>query len=339
MTKTMVHGRCGVRVRLALACLALLVASVLPSAAGPVRPRMAMILPGVIQDADFNAVGYQALKEVQATTGVQTAHSEQVAVADAERVAREYLAAGFGIVAFHGGQYLTVVQKLAPLFPDATFIMESSGQIPNLPGNVWNIGRKFYEGFYVLGALGALATRTNKIGYIAGIRLPDFVASLNAVFQAVGRYNPRAEVLYTFVGDQNDPVKARQAAESQIAAGVDFIVISVNLGTVGIIEAARAARRPVLLTTFYTDKSSYAPQHFTTSLVSNFGKPYVEVVRQILAGRRSGYYEMRPGAGFGLIPPKNVPPEVARKTQEIWRAVVLRQERIEEVTDRIVERR
>jgi ABC-type uncharacterized transport system ATPase subunit len=61
--------------------------------------------------------------------------------------------------------------------------------------------------------------------------------------------------------------------------------------------------------------------------------------RQILAGRRSGYYEMRPGAGFGFIPPKNVPPEVARKTQEIWRAVVLRQERIEEVTDRIVERR
>ncbi|MFN3286200.1 MAG: BMP family ABC transporter substrate-binding protein, partial [bacterium] len=94
-----------------------------PSGAGPARPRMAMILPGVIQDADFNAVGYQALKEVQSTTGVQTAHSEQVAVADAERVAREYLGAGYSIVAFHGGQYLTIVQKLAPLFPDATFIM------------------------------------------------------------------------------------------------------------------------------------------------------------------------------------------------------------------------
>ncbi len=327
------------RVRTALVLAFALVAAAVPSAAGPSRPRMAMILPGVIQDADFNAVGYQALKEVQATTGVQTAHSEQVAVADAERVAREYLAAGYGVVAFHGGQYLTIVQKLAPLFPDATFIMESSGPVPNLPANVWNIGRKFYEGFYVLGALGALATRTGKVGYVAGIRLPDFVASLNAVFQATQKYNPRAEVLYTFVGDQNDPVKARQAAESQIAAGVDFIIISVNLGTVGILEAARAARRPVLLTTFYTDKSSYAPQHFTASLVSNFGKPYVEVVRQILAGRRSGYYEMRPGAGFGLTPPRNVPPEVARRVQEIWRAVVLRQERMEEITDRVVERR
>lgn len=309
------------------------------AAAGPARPRMAMILPGVIQDADFNAVGYQALKEVQATTGVPTAHSEQVAVADAERVAREYIAAGYRIVAFHGGQYLAIVQKLAPQFPDVVFIAESSGPLQGLPGNVWNIGRRFYEGFYVLGVLGALSTRTNKVGYIAGIRLPDFIGSLNAIFQAFQKYNPRAEVLYAFVGDQNDPIKARQAAESQIAAGVDFILVSVNLGTVGIIEAARAARRPVLLTTFYTDKTSYAPQNFTTSLLFNFTKPYVEITRQILRGRTGGYFEMRPGAGMALLPPRNVPPEVARRVEQVWRAVVLRQERIEEINDRIVERR
>ncbi len=305
----------------------------------PARPRMAMILPGVIQDADFNAVGYQALKEVQATTGVQTAHSEQVAVADAERVAREYIAAGYRIVAFHGGQYLAIVQKLAPQFPDVVFIAESSGPIQGLPGNVWNIGRRFYEGFYVLGVLAALSTKTNKVGYIAGIRLPDFIGSLNAIFQAFQKYNPRAEVLYAFVGDQNDPVKARQAAESQIAAGVDFIIVSVNLGTVGIIEAARAARRPVLLTTFYTDKTSYAPQNFTTSLLFNFSKPYVEITRQILQGRTGGYYEMRPGSGMTLLPPRNVPPEVAQRVLQVWQAVVRRQERIEEIADRIVEPR
>ncbi len=141
------------------------------------------------------------------------------------------------------------------------------------------------------------------------------------------------------MGDQNDPVKARQAAESQIAAGVDFIIVSVNLGTVGIIEAARAARRPVLLTTFYTDKTSYAPQNFTTSLLFNFSKPYVEVTRQILWGRTGGYYEMRPGSGMTLLPPRNVPQEVAQRVLQVWQAVVRRQERIEEISDRIVEPR
>lgn len=310
-----------------------------PVSGGSAKPRMAMILPGTIQDADFNFVGYQALLEVQTTLGVEVAHSEQVAVADAERVSREYANAGYKIIAFHGGQYITIVQKLAPLFPEVVWITESSGQVPNLPPNVWNIGRKFYEGFYALGVLAALSTKTNKIGFLSGIRLPDFIASLNAVFQAVDKYNRSAEVLYAFVGDQNDPVRARQGAETQIAAGVDFIIIVVNLGAVGVIEAARASRRPVLLTTFYTDKTSLAPQHFASSLLLNFPRPYTEVTRRILRGERGGYYEMRPGAGMALLPPKNVPTEVTQKVNDVFRAIVRREEKIDEVIDRIVERR
>lgn len=309
------------------------------AAAGPAKPKLAMIMPGTIQDADFNFVGYQALLEVKATAGVEVAHSEQVAVADAERVAREYLNAGYKIVAFHGGQFLTIVQKLGPLFPDAVFIMESSGQVPNLPTNVWNIGRKFYEGFYALGVLASLSTKTGKIGFISGVRLPDFIASLNAVFQAADKYNRSAEVLWTFVGDQNDPVRARQAAETQIAANADFILIVVNLGAVGVIEAARAARRPVLLTTFYTDKTSLAPQLFASSLLLNFQRPYLDVTRRILKGERGGYYEMRPGAGMTLMPPKNVPPEVTRQVNDVFRKIVNRDEKIDEVIDRVVERR
>ncbi|MGQ0572345.1 MAG: BMP family protein [Armatimonadota bacterium] len=310
-----------------------------PASAGPAKPRLAMIMPGTIQDADFNFVGYQALLEVRTTTGVEVAHSENVGVADAERVAREYLNAGYTIIAFHGGQFLTIVQKLGPLFPDAVFIMESSGQVPNLPPNVWNIGRKFYEGFYALGVLAALTTKANKIGFLSGIRLPDFIASLNAVFQAVDKYNRNAEVVYAFVGDQNDPVRARQGAETQIAAGVDVILIVVNLGAVGVIEAARTARRPVLLTTFYTDKTSLAPNLFASSLLLNFQRPYIDVTRKILRGERGGYYEMRPGAGMTLTPPKNVPAEVTQKVNEVFRAIVKREEKIDEVIDRIVERR
>ncbi|OFX34395.1 MAG: hypothetical protein A2Z07_00225 [Armatimonadetes bacterium RBG_16_67_12] len=326
----------------ALGLIALLGLGILPgarSASAQAKPKLAMIMPGTIQDADFNFVGYQALQEIKTTTGVDVAHSEQVAVADAERVAREYLNAGYKIVAFHGGQYLTIVQKLGPLFPDAVFIMESSGQVPNLPPNVWNIGRKFYEGFYALGVLSALSTKTSKIGFISGVRLPDFIASLNAVFQAVDKYNRSAEVLWTFVGDQNDPVRARQAAETQIAANVDFIIIVVNLGAVGVIEAARAARRPVLLTTFYTDKTSLAPQNFASSLLLNFQRPYIDVTRRILKGERGGYVEMRPGNGMTLMPPRNVSAEVTQKVNEVFRAIVRRDEKIDEVIDRVVERR
>lgn len=104
-------------------------------------------------------------------------------------------------------------------------------------------------------------------------------------------------------------------------------------------QAARAARKPVLLTTFYTDKTSLAPQLFASSLLLNFQRPYIDVTCRILKGERGGYYEMRPGAGMTLMPPKNVPADVTAKVNDVFRSIVKRDEKIDEVIDRVVERR
>ena len=322
---------------LTVVTVVLVVAAVPPGQAAPAKLRVAMILPGTIQDADFNAVGYVALLELKNTLGADVAYSEQVAVADAERVAREFIASGFNVIAFHGGQFLTIVQKLGPAFPDVNFVMESSGRIDGLPPNVWNIGRKFYQGFYTLGVLAALSTQTNVIGYISGVRLPDFVASLNAVKFALKEFNPRAELLYTFVGDQNDPVRARQAAEAVIARNADFIIIQVNLGAFGVIEAAKASPRKVLWTTFYTDKYTLDQQRFSASLLLDFTKPYRDVVARISRGQRGGYYEMRPGAGMSLGVIRNVSNETKLRVLKVFNEVVGNTRKIDEIIDRIVD--
>jgi basic membrane lipoprotein Med (substrate-binding protein (PBP1-ABC) superfamily) len=295
--------------------------------------KMGMIMPGPIQDADFNMLGYVALQEVHKRLGIAVSHSEQVAVADAERVAREYLGSGHTIIAFHGAQYLTHVQRLASQFPNANFIIVSQGR--NLPPNVWNITRKFHEGFYPLGALAARVTKSNRIGYISGIRLPDFIASLNASYEAVKQHNPKAQYVYAFVGDQNDPVKARQTAEAQIAGGVDVIISSLNLGIFGVVEAAQAARTPVYLTSFYTDKASMAPKHFLTSLVLNFSRPYVDIVEYISKGKPGGNYDMRPGSGMELAPLMNASPEAVRAVQALFQEVV-QGKPVPEILDKIV---
>src|SRR5437879_2974916 len=91
---------------------------------------MAMIMPGPIQDADFNAVGYLALQQVAKTYDLQVSHSESVVVADAERITREYVTAGYEIVANHGGQFIPIMNKLAPQLSNATWIQEASGRLP-----------------------------------------------------------------------------------------------------------------------------------------------------------------------------------------------------------------
>jgi basic membrane protein A and related proteins len=306
-----------------------------PAQAAPGDPKLAVIFPGPVQDADFNAVGYMGVQEVRKQLGLEVGFSESVAVADAERVAREYIASGHRVVAFHGGQFVTIARKLAPQFPDVVFVMQSTGPIADLPPNVWNIGRKWYRGFYPLGVLGALATRTNKVGFVAGIRLPDFIAVVNAIQQAIREHNPKASLVYGFTGDQNDGVKARQVAESQIAGGVDFIIIAVNLGAYGVIEAAQAAKGPVLVSTFTTDKSQMAPRVMTASLLADFRKPYVEILRRIVKGERGGYYEFAPGTGMDLSEIRNVSPDVAAKVTGVFRDVVGGKP-LPEIMDRVV---
>jgi len=301
----------------------------------PADFKFAMILPGTVEDADYNFVGYEAIQDVEKTFGIATSYQERVAPADAERVARGFINDGYNIIAFHGGQFLTTVTKLAPEFPDVTFIAETAGEIPDLPDNVWNIGRKFYEGFYALGALAAHATQSGKIGIVVGIELPDFIASINAIKEAVAAENPGVEVVYTFVGDQNDPVKARQAAEAQINAGVDVIILVVNLGAFGVIEAAQG--KPVLLTTYYTDKSDLAPDNFASSLLLDFGVPYKAVISRIMDGERSGYEEMRPGNGMSLAPVTNVAEGIEERIQEIFDQIASRELQLEEKADAIID--
>ncbi len=308
-----------------------------PAEAAAAKKKMAMILPGSIQDADFNTLGYVTLQELAKAYDLQVSHSESVAVADAERISREYITAGYDIIAYHGGQYPTIMAKLAAQFPNVNFIQEAFGRLPNLPPNAWNIGRKFQQGFYALGAIGALATKTNKVGFVGGVRLPDVIASTNAVKQALKEHNPKAQLVWNHIGDFNDPVKARQTTEAQLAAGVDFVVIFVNLGLSGVVEAVKAAPRPVLLTTFYTEKWELAPKNMTVSLLFDFTRPYKEIVGRILKGERTGYYEMRPGSGMELSELRNVSPEVAAKVKAIFKDVVDGKKVVPEVTDKVLD--
>ena len=292
-----------------------------PAPAQAQKHRFAMILPGPIEDSDYNFKGYEVVLDVKQRYKIPASFSERISPPDAERVAREYIAAGHNIVAFHGGQYIRVIKKIAPKFPKVNFIMESSGKFL-VPENVWNIGRRYPEALHAFGILAGMTTKSNKVSVIAGIPLPDFKGSINSIWDAMKEVNPKAELLYAFTGNQNDPVKARQTAEAQIASGVDFIINLVNLGVYGVIEAAKKSEKQVLITTYYTDKTDQAPNHFAGTLLIDFRLPYRVAMEGILKGQKGGYVSMRPGNGFELASMINVSIEAAKATEKRFDQVV-----------------
>ena len=65
--------------------------------------KFAVILPGPIEDADYNFRGYEVAQDIKKRFKIETSYSERISPADAERVAREYISSGFTIIGSTAG--------------------------------------------------------------------------------------------------------------------------------------------------------------------------------------------------------------------------------------------
>ncbi|MAT95926.1 MAG: hypothetical protein CL608_02065 [Anaerolineaceae bacterium] len=273
--------------------------------------RLAAIFPGTVTDADYNTLGNLGIEAVSNELGVESAYSESVAVPDVERVMREYIDDGFNIIFTHGGQFLSQTLDLANEFPDVNFIAEADAAIEDLPANVWVIVRNMEIGAYGVGAVAAEMTETGKIGYITGLTLPFTYAEYHAIEQAIGDLGLDVEVIPVWVGDFNDPSKARELADTLISEDVDVIVSSLNLGTLGVFEAAKAVGPAVKVIAKYTDKSEFAADNYVTSALYDFEGPLTDIVSNIVDGERGGNYHLSFDTGINMqLPLTNADDEV-----------------------------
>lgn len=305
-----------------LVLLSVVAAQCAPTAATPAPSeqefKLAVILPGVTTDADYNTLGYLGGLAVQKDLGVEMAYSESVAVPDVERVMREYIDNGFNIIFTHGGQFVSQTKDLASQFPDVYFIGEGDAPVEDAPDNMWIMDRNFHVGFYAIGAVAAKASQTGKIGYIGGLTLPFSYAEVHAMEQAIDDLGLDVEIIPVWVGDFNDPSKARELTDAMIAEGADVIVGSLNLGMFGLFEGVKGAPGQVWATAKYVDKTNFAPDHYVTAVLYDWEKPLKDIVGKIQAGESGGYYPMSFDTGVAVQTPlKNVPDQINSEIEQI----------------------
>jgi basic membrane protein A len=312
---------------------------------GVVPAKMAAVFPGSIQDADYNTLGYIALQEVGNEYELDVAYSEKVAVPDAERAIREYVNAGYGIIWIHGAQFNSAAFKVAEESTDVIFITEGDVKPADPMPNVWYLDRNYYTGFYVLGALATFKSESGKLGYIGGLEIPFTHGEINAVRQAMvdmeKQHGKTATLEYVYVGDFNDPLKTRQAAEGLISKGIDVIISAVNLGNFGLYTAVKQAERPVFITTTYTSKYDQAPDHYLTSDLFDFQVPVSEAVGRTLEGETGGYILLEYGpdkARYIELPIRNVTDETRKRVEQIARDVVAGKIKVRKNLDEILPR-
>ena len=98
-------------------------------AKGHEKFKVAMLLPGSISDAGWNALAFEGLKAIEKELGAEISHAETRTPSDQEEQFRSYALDGYNLVFGHGYEFQDPAKAVAPDYPETIFITSSGGTI------------------------------------------------------------------------------------------------------------------------------------------------------------------------------------------------------------------
>jgi basic membrane protein A len=278
--------------------------------------KVALLLPGPINDHGWNQNGYEGLQAIKRQLAASVAFTENVAQSDQLNDFRGYATLGYNLIIGHGFQFGDAAKQVAPGFPREWFVVTSS-TITQAPNVVGILGDTYQEGFLAGVAAAALST-THTVGAVGGQSDPPITNAL-AGFEAGAKYLlPGIKVLTGFTESYSDIAKAREFAEAMIAKGADVLIGDANQASIGVIESCKVRR--MLCIGINTDAHSLAPDNVPVSVVQDYGPTIVAVAKRVRDGTMAlqalkvgipeGQYRLSPWYG-------KVPADVRRKVDQI----------------------
>jgi basic membrane protein A len=199
--------------------------------------RIAIVAPSASNDLAFSQSIVDAVNVVAGEMGNVTIEVTDgtFVVDDAAAAIRAYAADGVDLVIAHGSQYGGSLAEIAPDFPDTAFAWGTAADTFGLP-NVFSYEAASDEGGYVMGVMGAALSTSNVIGIVGPIEVGDAKLYVDGYAAGVMAENPDATVNISYTGSFSDVALAKEAAESQLAAGADVLTGTAQMvvGAVGV---------------------------------------------------------------------------------------------------------
>jgi basic membrane protein A len=208
----------------------------------------ALAEPAVVYDAggkfdkSFNEAAYNGIEKYKKDTGDSYAEFEVQTDAQREQAFRRMAQRGADPVIGIGFSQAPALEKVAKEFPDRHFAIID--MVVNLP-NVQSIVFKEHEGSFLVGMLAAMASKTDKVGFVGGMDIPLIRRFACGYAQGAKYANPAVAVTENMTGTTpaawNDPTKGAELAKGQFDAGVDVIFAAAGGTGTGVYQAAKDA--------------------------------------------------------------------------------------------------
>jgi basic membrane protein A len=242
--------------------------------------KIGFVYVGPIGDAGWTFAHDQGRKAIEAQFGdkVKTTFVENVPEgADAERVFRDLANQGNQLIFGTSFGYMEPMLKVAKDFPAVKF-EHATGY--KTAANLGVYEARTYEGAYLAGVVAGKITKSNKLGVVGSIPIPEVIRNIDAFTLGAQSVNPKVTTRAIWVNKWFDPGREREAALALIGQGVDVLIQ--NTDSRATLQVAE--EKGVHGFGWDSDMSKYGPEAHLASAAIDWAPFYKKVVGDMLAG-------------------------------------------------------
>ena len=198
--------------------------------------------------------------------------------ADAKRVIRDLAQQGNKMIFATSFGYMNGVMKVAKEFPNVYFEHATGYKTDK---NVKNYTARFYEARYLAGKLAGATTKSNVLGYVAALPIPEVFQGINAYTLGAKSVNPNIQVRVVWTSAWYDPGKEADATKSLIGQGADVITHHTN--STAVASTCEVAKVPVI--SYHSAMHKAAPKMLKAGVVHRWEEYYSSEIQAVLDGK------------------------------------------------------
>jgi len=286
-----------------------------PAKAEPLKIAFAYV--GPVGDGGWTFAHDNGRKAVEKEFGdkVVTSFVEKVPEsADAERVIRDMAGQGNKLIFGTTFGYMEPMLKVAADMKDVKFEHATGYKSAD---NMRTYDSRTYEGAYMAGVVAGKMTKSNTLGVVASIPIPEVIRNINSFTLGAQSVNPKIKTKVVWVNEWFNPPKETEAATALINGGAD--VLMQNTDSSAVLQTAEKLGKRAF--GWDSDMTAYGPKAHLGSAVINWGPYYIKAVRDALEGKWTGNQAAWRGVKEGAIDfvsiAADVPEDTKKKLDEV----------------------
>jgi simple sugar transport system substrate-binding protein len=233
--------------------------------------------------------------------------------ADAERVFRDMVGQGNKLIFGTTFGYMEPMLKVAADAKDVKFEHATGYKTAD---NMRTYDSRTYEGAYMAGVIAGGMTKTNTLGVVGSIPIPEVIRNINSFTMGAQSVNPKVRTKVVWVNKWFDPPQETEAATSLINGGAD--VLMQNTDSPAVLKTAQEKGKRAF--GWDSDMTAYGPKAHLGSAVINWAPYYIKATTDVLEGKWTtgkAWWGVKEGAIDFVSVADDVPPALKEKLDKV----------------------